>query len=143
MRLPAKLALVVAAAAAVAVFAANRFLNTEPRLTINLHGARFSEVIVRPSVGSEQRPALTNGIATLPLTYGPTYLEFRSDDGSALWLYYFHADVGVRRLVKIQIDSGNPATGVVQLHFNGFKNHEVTFRFEDHQTMEQSLAIGR
>lgn len=141
MRLPAKLALALAAAAAVAVFAANRFLNTEPRLTIKVAGAKYSEVVLRPAVGPDQRYPVDKDTVAVPVAYGKQLLQLSGPKVPPLWLFYSHTDVGLRRIVEIRIDSIDAATGEATLRYNGFKNNSLRFRFQDHEIEEQPLNL--
>lgn len=141
MKLPAKLAFVALAVVALGVFAANRFLNAEPRLTIKLHGSNYSEAILSPGFGPLQDQPVKNNTATFPVAYGKQFLQLRRADGSSLWLFYSHLDVGLRRFVEVRIDSIDAETGKATLRYNGFENNAVTFKFRDHETEEQALSL--
>jgi hypothetical protein len=141
MNLHTKLAVTLIAVVVGGGFAARSFLNTEPRLTIKVDDSTFSEVIMTPDSGPLQRHPMHGNTVTLPIAYGKQFLQLRRDDGSSLWLFYAHSDVGLRRIVEIRIDSEDAEAGKATLRYNGFQNNAVTFKFQDHESAEHPLNL--
>jgi hypothetical protein len=141
MNLRTKLAFTLISVVVGGGFAAKSFLNTEPRLTIKVDDSTFSEMIMTPGFGPLQRHPMHDRTLTVPIAYGKQLLQLRRDDGSSLWLFYAHSDVGLRRIVEIRINSKDGETGKATLRYNGFQNNAVTFKFQDHESAEHPLNL--